>query len=133
MTKPVRFELVLYEILNERHPLAPTGLLELTRLGRWPGVVPSRCARFMGDFENNKCSDAQVMDWLAQAFNEPREKITPETRREDIASWDSLGVLVLMADLDEKFDLVLTDQDMRAMTKIGDVLAVLRERGKLKP
>ena len=38
-----------------------------------------------------------------------------------------------MADLDEKFDLVMSDQDMRAMKKIDDVLAVLRDRGKIKP
>ncbi|MBC8001219.1 MAG: acyl carrier protein [Opitutaceae bacterium] len=90
-------------------------------------------ARHMGNVDNNAISQEQALDWLAQAFNEPREKITPETRREDIASWDSLGVLVLMADMDEKFDLVMSDQDMRAMKQIDDILAVLRERGKLKP
>lgn len=87
----------------------------------------------MGNVDNTAVSQEQALDWLAQAFNEPRDKITPETRREDIASWDSLGVLVLMADLDEKFDLVMSDQDMRAMKKIDDVLAVLRDRGKIKP
>ena len=87
----------------------------------------------MGNIDNTAVSQEQALDWLAQAFNEPRDKITPETRREDIASWDSLGVLVLMADLDEKFDLVMSDQDMRAMKKIDDVLAVLRDRGKIKP
>ena len=87
----------------------------------------------MGNVDNTAVSQEQVLDWLAQAFNEPRDKITPETRREDIASWDSLGVLVLMADLDEKFDLVMSDQDMRAMKRIDDVLAVLRDRGKIKP
>jgi len=87
----------------------------------------------MGNVDSNAVSQEQALDWLAEAFNEPRGKITPETRRDEIASWDSLGVLVLMADLDEKFDLVMSDQDMRAMTKIDDVLAVLRERGKLKP
>ena len=87
----------------------------------------------MGNVDNTAVSQEQALDWLAQAFNEPRDKINPETRREDIASWDSLGVLVLMADLDEKFDLVMSDQDMRAMKKIDDVLAVLRDRGKIKP
>ena len=86
----------------------------------------------MGNVDTKTISQEQALDWLAQAFNEPREKITPETRREEIASWDSLGVLVLMADLDEKFDLVLSDQEMSAMKKIDDVLTVLRERGKLQ-
>ena len=89
--------------------------------------------KFMNEVESKLMSQEQVLDWLAEVFNEPREKITPETRRDDIVSWDSLGVLTLMADLDEKFDLVLSDQEMRPMQTIGDILAVLRERGKIKP
>jgi acyl carrier protein len=73
----------------------------------------------------------QALDWLARVFQEPREKITPETPREAIGSWDSLGVLMLMAELDEQFKIILTDQEMQAMKKVGDVLTLLRERGQL--
>ncbi len=76
-------------------------------------------------------SHDQALDWLAVMFQEPRDKITPETPRDAIASWDSLGVLILMAELDEKFNIVLSDQEMRAMNKVGDVLSVLRNRGQL--
>ena len=86
----------------------------------------------MNEVESKMMSEDQGLDWLAEVFNEPRDNITPETRRDDIASWDSLGVLTLMADLDDKFDLVLSDQEMRPMQAIGDILAVLRERGKIK-
>ncbi len=86
----------------------------------------------MNEVESKTMTQDQVLDWLAEVFNESRERITPETKRDDIASWDSLGVLTLMADLDEKFDLVLSDQEMRPMQAIGDILVVLRERGKIK-
>jgi acyl carrier protein len=76
-------------------------------------------------------SEDQALDWLAKVFQEPRDKITPETPRDAIVSWDSLGVLELMAQLDEKFNIVLSDQEMQAMKKVGDVLSVLRERGQL--
>ncbi len=76
-------------------------------------------------------SEDQALDWLAQVFQEPRDKITPETPRDAIASWDSLGVLMLMAELDEKFNIVLSDQEMQGMSKVGDVVAVLREHGQL--
>ena len=76
-------------------------------------------------------SEDQALDWLAQVFQEPRDKITPETPRDAIASWDSLGVLMLMAELDEKFNIVLSDQEMQGMNKVGDVVAVLREHGQL--
>lgn len=76
-------------------------------------------------------SQSEVLAWVADVFQEPAEKITPESQRESIAMWDSLGVLTLMAELDEKFDLVVSDQDMRGMTKVGDILSLLRQHGKL--
>ena len=67
---------------------------------------------------------------MAEIFQDA-ESLTPETPRDSIAMWDSLGVLTLMAELDEKFDLVVADQDMRAMTKVGDILSLLEKNGKL--
>ena len=75
-------------------------------------------------------SRAEALAWVAEIFQESAE-MTPETPRENIAMWDSLGVLTLMAELDEKFDLVVSDQDMRAMTKVGDILSLLEKNGKL--
>ena len=34
---------------------------------------------------------------------------------------------------ENKFDLVLSDQEMRPMQTIGDILSLLRARGKIKP
>ena len=76
-------------------------------------------------------SEEQALDWLAALFQEPREKITADTPRGAIPAWDSLGVLMLMAELDEKFNLLLSDQDMRGLNKVGDLMSLLRERGKL--
>ena len=75
-------------------------------------------------------SRAEALAWVAEIFQESAE-MTPETPRENIAMWDSLGVLTLMAELDEKFDLVVSDQEMRAMTKVGDILSLLEKNGKL--
>ena len=66
----------------------------------------------MNNSESKMMSQEQVLDWLAEVFNESRDNITAESKRDDIASWDSLGVLTLMADLDEKFDLVLSDENI---------------------
>jgi len=85
----------------------------------------------MGNVDSKGKSEAEALAWLADIFQEPAGKLTPETPRDAIAMWDSLGVLTLMAELDEKFDLVVSDQEMRAMTKVGDVLSLLRQHGKL--
>ena len=40
------------------------------------------------------------VEWIAKLFEISPELLTPDTRRDAIAAWDSLGVLTLMASLD---------------------------------
>jgi acyl carrier protein len=73
----------------------------------------------------------QALDWLAELFQHPRGSLGAETPRGEIKAWDSLGVLLLMGDLDEKFGIVLADSEMQALKTVGDILMLLRERGQL--
>jgi acyl carrier protein len=85
----------------------------------------------MDNQQRKSMNQAEALAWVAEVFQEPADTLTVETLRKDIAMWDSLGVLTLMAELDEKFDLVISDQETRAMTKVGDILALLQTNGKL--
>ncbi len=71
------------------------------------------------------------MHWIAELFEQSPDHLRPESLRDDIPSWDSLGTLTLMADLDEKFGIMLSDTELRDMTKVEDILIVLRREGKL--
>ncbi len=72
-----------------------------------------------------------VIAWIAEVFEEPAGRITPATARKDIAGWDSLGALSLIAALDEKFDIHLDDAEIDAMSSVEDIFAVLRRHGQL--
>jgi acyl carrier protein len=72
-----------------------------------------------------------ALAWIADLFEEPRERILPETKREAIPTWDSLGVLTLMAGLDETFGLLLKEEDMLSMQSVQDILDVLIRNGKI--
>jgi acyl carrier protein len=76
-------------------------------------------------------NDEAILDWLAEIFEEPAGRLSAQTPRDQIAAWDSLGSLTLIAAFDERFDLRLTEPDIRAMKCLGDVLAFLRRNGKL--
>jgi acyl carrier protein len=69
--------------------------------------------------------------WIAELFEESAERIRPETKRDDIAAWDSLGMLTLMAGLNDRFDIVMSDRELQAFGSVEDILQVLRARGKL--
>ena len=76
-------------------------------------------------------NQAEALTWLANLLEEPPENVGPDTHRDEIAGWDSLGVLTLMAELDEKFEIRLDAEEMKAMTRVKDVLALLERHGAL--
>ncbi len=74
----------------------------------------------------------EVLAWVAEVFETPTEKIRPETKRDDIAAWDSLGILTLMARMDEDFQVLPTEEEIQQMKSVADILDVLRKHGKLE-
>ena len=74
----------------------------------------------------------EALEWIANLFEEAVEKIKPETSRQDIPAWDSLGMLTLMAALDQKFDIVMSEKEIEELSKIDDILALIRRHGKLE-
>ena len=77
-------------------------------------------------------SQEEAIKWFADLFGLPAASLSPATTRAEVLTWDSLGVLTLMAALDETFNIVVDDAAMRSMQKVGDVLDLLRQHGKLK-
>ena len=71
------------------------------------------------------------VEWIANLFEISPEQLTPDTLRDAISAWDSLGVLTLMASLDSDFGIVLTDDHIQGIKKVGDILDVMRRSGKL--
>ena len=74
----------------------------------------------------------ELLNWIAEIFEQTAKPLSPDTLREDIPAWDSLGVLTLMAGLDEKYGIMLSDAELKAMTKVDDILEVLRREGKFQ-
>ena len=73
----------------------------------------------------------EALEWIAKLFEEKPERLTPETNRDDIQAWDSLGVLTLMADFDTHFGIQLSDDEVQGMKSVKDILEILRRNGKL--
>jgi acyl carrier protein len=57
----------------------------------------------------------------------PREKI-PEATPETVSSWDSVGMVTLIALIEEEFGLVFKFEDHELMTSYSGILGVLEER-----
>jgi acyl carrier protein len=73
----------------------------------------------------------EALKWFADLFELPIASISPATARTEISAWDSLGVLKLIAGLDETFGIEINGDEVLTMQKVGDVLDLLRTKGKL--
>lgn len=69
--------------------------------------------------------------WIANLFEEPVDNIAVNTRRDEIPAWDSLGVLSLIAALDEEFDIRLSEREIQEMKAVEDILQLFKSRGLL--
>ncbi len=73
----------------------------------------------------------EAIAWIAETLEEPAENVRATTRRDEIPGWDSLGVLSLMAELDERFDIRLTESDLAGIDSVQDVLDLLKRHDAL--
>ncbi|MCH8178367.1 MAG: acyl carrier protein [Proteobacteria bacterium] len=73
----------------------------------------------------------EALEMMADAFNEPLENVRPDTPRDSIPGWDSMGALMLIAELDERFGIELTAEVSREMRQVQHVLDFLAQHGAL--
>ena len=73
----------------------------------------------------------EALDWLCETFEEPPGRIGEATTREQIPGWDSLGTLSLIAALDERFDIHLSEQDIDGLKGVRDIFELLRRHDAL--
>lgn len=78
-----------------------------------------------------KLNQDEALALMAESFGCDVHSLTPDTDRDAVPGWDSMGALMLIAELDERFGLELPAETSRAMRNVADVLAFLRERGVL--
>jgi acyl carrier protein len=75
--------------------------------------------------------EQEALLFITKTFGEKPENIRPDTRKDDIPNWDSIGTISLMAELDEQFGIMLEEKDFESLNRIDDILQVLRKHGKL--
>lgn len=74
----------------------------------------------------------EALEMIAGFFEASVTNIKPETLREEITGWDSMGFLTLMAEFDDRFNILLTAPQLEKMQKIDDILQVLRDHSLLR-
>ncbi|HEY0705190.1 MAG TPA: acyl carrier protein [Polyangia bacterium] len=72
---------------------------------------------------------ADLQQWLGGVFQEDPASLGLDRARATIPTWDSMGTLLLIAELDEKLKVTLSEDELKELTSIGDIVAVLSRKG----
>lgn len=80
---------------------------------------------------DNALSISQALSMIAEAINTPEDEVQPAASLEDLEGWDSMGVLLLMAELDERFSLLLEEETIGSFSTVADILKLLKDAGVL--
>ena len=73
----------------------------------------------------------EALNWISEIFEESAGRIDVTTSRNEIPGWDSLGTLTLLAALDERFDIHLSEQEIENLQGVGDIVDLLRRHDAL--
>ncbi len=73
----------------------------------------------------------EAFAWIADVFELDLEDISPEMERDDIEAWDSLGMLSLMARLDEDFEIMLEEDDLDTLQGVQSIIDLLQRNNKI--
>lgn len=73
----------------------------------------------------------EAIDMIADLFEEPPGRLSEYTPRDEIAAWDSLGVLAIISKLDNDFGISLTDEEIGQMACVNDIISILYNKGHI--
>jgi acyl carrier protein len=67
--------------------------------------------------------------YIADQLNIDESEITPETDFKEDLGADSLDLYELVMNLEDEYSIEIPVEDLQGMTKVGDVIAYLKEHG----
>ena len=79
----------------------------------------------------NTISREDALELIAEAINESVDDVKPGIELVTLSGWDSMAVLLLMAEFDDQFDIVLDEEKINSLKLVDDILAVLEQNNVL--
>ena len=82
--------------------------------------------------EKQHINIAALLNLVEDLLNIDQGSLTSETRLVNVSAWDSMGVLLLMAEMDERFGITLNETTLANLRSTADIIDVVRRAGLLK-
>ncbi|HWV14843.1 MAG TPA: acyl carrier protein [Cellvibrio sp.] len=76
-------------------------------------------------------STGELLALIEQQLNAEAGAITIDMALADIKGWDSMGVLLLMAELDDRLGMTLSSEVLAELKHVKDIINAVKEAGLL--
>lgn len=80
---------------------------------------------------SEKISEEEAIAMITRVINEEQQVLVRDTELVAIDSWDSMGILLLMSELDERFSIEVTEDQVTKIKTIGDIIDFMAEHGAI--
>jgi len=77
-------------------------------------------------------TEAELLELLELQLNEDVGSLSADILLKDITGWDSMGVLLVMAEFDERLGITLVEETLTDLKSIGDLISVVNDAELLK-
>ena len=69
----------------------------------------------------------KALQWLTDIFAVKNRVVSIDDTRDSLAEWDSLGSLLLLSALEEEHNIVISADDLEAMTAVREICDLLEK------
>lgn len=81
--------------------------------------------------KNRPLTEHEVVKMVAETLLIDPSTISPATRKEKIPEWDSMGVITILAMLEDEFHIDMSVEEAAALNGMPDFLELLRKNNKI--
>ena len=71
----------------------------------------------------------RLVDCFVQTFAIDKEKVTPKLAYQSIPTWDSVGHMTLIAEIENVFDVTLDTDEIIDMSDVSKAVEILQKHG----
>lgn len=74
----------------------------------------------------------RALQWLTEIFAVNNRVVTIDDTRDSLAEWDSLGSLLLLSALEEEHKIVISADDLEAITAVREICDLLEKNNAFR-
>lgn len=70
----------------------------------------------------------KLTELFRTVFNDPEIVLNDQMTANDVGGWDSLAHMILIAEIEETFEIEIKLRELNKMRNVGDIIEIIKEK-----